>query len=482
MATRLTHAIRPPHSLIRAMWQGQTLARRFIIASFVLTSIAMIAHGVWISRILEHKITENAGTAGAAFVARYFAPYLQELSSSRSLSPRIMDSLDNIRQNYGMMVRIRSMKVWLRDGTIVYSSDKELIGKVYSNPNIDLAWHGIVISKLDKMSHEEHAKEWASGLQLLEIYAPIYAESTNEVIAIAEFYEEIDGLEDQLTAVTRQSWLITLHLLGAIVLALLAIVANGSKMIEWQRGTLKRKVLELSDLLEQNRILREREKNVARQVIIDHEHFLHRIGSDLHDGPAQLIGLSLLRLDQGTASGSVRDILTEALAEMRNISAGLSLPDIWNQTLEAAITKIVSDHERRTRALVHLRMSHLPEQPPPYVTQCIYRIVQEGLMNAFKHADGNGQQVIVWSDEQSITVTVRDHGRGSSPNRSESGHSDKHGLTTTSTTAKRQPYYKHMGLIGLRGRIESIGGTLRVSTHPRGGTTLTASLPIVGDC
>jgi signal transduction histidine kinase len=69
------------------------------------------------------------------------------------------------------------------------------------------------------------------------------------------------------------------------------------------------------------------------------EQLLGRIGSDLHDGPVQLLSLATLRLSAGAPDLKLEDhpeilaIIREALSELRNISTGLSLPEIRAMTL-----------------------------------------------------------------------------------------------------------------------------------------------------
>lgn len=259
------------------------------------------------------------------------------------------------------------------------------------------------------------------------------------------------------------SWLVVALLAAAMVLALFSIVADGSRTIERQRSALTRHISELSNLLQQNKALHDRVKRGARQVVEDQENFLRQIGSELHDGPAQLIGLALLRLDPLHATGSdgkmVHDALDDALDEIRNISAGLLLPEARGQNLEEALRHTIGGHERRTRTTVSFLAGKWRSEPPQHVNQCLCRVVQEGLSNAFRHAEGRGQCVVVRSDDKSIIVEIHDEGPGFMAGRVAADH-------------------RHMGLLGLRGRVESIGGTLAVYCLPNRGTRLIASLPM----
>jgi two-component system sensor histidine kinase UhpB len=85
----------------------------------------------------------------------------------------------------------------------------------------------------------------------------------------------------------------------------------------------------------------------------------------------------------------------------------------------------------------------------------IYRIVQEGLTNAVKHAGGAAVHISV-SDAKAVSVRVRDDGPGFSP----------------------EAHHEGFGLIGIRERVEAVGGSLRVDSAPGAGTTIEASLPV----
>jgi signal transduction histidine kinase len=254
---------------------------------------------------------------------------------------------------------------------------------------------------------------------------------------------------------------------GAIICALFWIVAQGSTTIGTQR-----KVLE--ERLRQNEQLRRRVEDAAQHATEDNQRFLRRLGSDLHDGPAQLIGLALLRLDalrpskdgRGQLEGGEEDIvairmaLADSMKDIRTLCAGLCMPEIEDLSLEKALTQGISDHERRTRTTVNFETRNLPEQVPHFVKICLSRFVQEGLNNAFKHASGEGQRVIAWVEDDKIKVEVEDKGPGF--DASDSFPRPLSGL----------------GLRGLRDRIESLGGMLRIRSMPGKGTCLSATLPI----
>ncbi|MGI5245924.1 sensor histidine kinase [Dactylosporangium sp. CA-139066] len=103
-----------------------------------------------------------------------------------------------------------------------------------------------------------------------------------------------------------------------------------------------------------------------------------------------------------------------------------------------------------------------PERPlPPGVDLTVYRIVQESLTNALKHAAPTTARVVLRYDEQSVAVSVRDTGRAGATGGRGAG-------------AQRVGH----GLIGMRERVGLYGGTLDTAAAPGAGFTVTACLPL----
>jgi signal transduction histidine kinase len=449
-----------------AFWQRLSLARQFSIVACAVSVICMYALGEWVSLEIEQSVVDHAAASTALHIDHFIAPLVQEAREQDELSPSTIEALDEVIRSPALKGHVASIKIWHRDGHILFSNNKDLIGRRFPPESSLLqAWSGAVAAEFERLDSPESEWERSIGVPLLEVYAPVRADGTGDVIVVAEFYERAQLLAEQLARAKRQSWLITVLIALSMVGALFLIVADGSRTITAQRLMLMQRISDLGALLRQNMLLRDRVERAARDATEDHERFLRRIGADLHDGPAQLIGLALLRIDTLSAAAAgedavlVRGVLAEALEEIRNICAGLVLPAIDDRNLLDALSFIIREHRRRTRTEVSFDSPCLPADVPRYVKICLCRFVQEGLTNAFRHAGGKGQAVAAWSDGAFITVEVSDRGLGMPP---ADAAADRVGL----------------GLVGLRGRIESVGGTMTVDRHPEGGTRLTTRLPL----
>jgi len=99
----------------------------------------------------------------------------------------------------------------------------------------------------------------------------------------------------------------------------------------------------------------------------------------------------------------------------------------------------------------------------------LFRIVQEALTNAYKHAEATQIQVRLHFKSDSIAAEVSDNGRGFPASRS------SHDL---STNGSRERIYSGHGLDGMRDRAREMGGTLEVLSQPTGGVTVQVCLPL----
>src|SRR5215831_8944007 len=119
------------------------------------------------------------------------------------------------------------------------------------------------------------------------------------------------------------------------------------------------------------------------------ERLLRRVGADLHDGPAQLIGLALLRLDvlrpllaaehaKSDELEKIRTLLQDCLREIRHLSAGMAPPHLDSLPLRKVLELVVRQHEQRTGSAVNAAIGVLPTNISSLYKVCIYRFVQEG--------------------------------------------------------------------------------------------------------
>ncbi|MBL8895029.1 MAG: sensor histidine kinase [Rhizobiales bacterium] len=451
-------------------WGAMSLAGQFLLAGAGVLLAGMLVIGFWVTRQIEDGVVRNSAAATALYVDSIIAPLFPDLEGKRILSEGARRALDETLAKGELAQRVAFFKIWVADGLVAYSSEPNLIGKSFEpTESLRQAWAGRVAAEFNSLDDPESRTEKGSGMPLLEIYSPIREPWSGKVIAVAEFYEIANELADNLAIARLRSWLVVALVTLAIFGLLSGIVLRGSILIAQQRAALEQRVGELSELLRQNEHLRQRVQAASGRATMMNERFLRRISADLHDGPAQLLALALLRMngsseeshrDQNLASMPTREYLEEAMRDIRSICSGLILPQIEPMGLDQLLASAASAHERRTGTHVDLRL------PPdvPVLSQsekiCIYRFVQEGLSNSFRHAAGIGQSVTADMKDGKLIVSVADKGTGFDV---ESG--SKGGI----------------GLAGLRERVESLGGEFTIRSSSSGTSLVLGLRPSLGE-
>jgi signal transduction histidine kinase len=369
--------------------------------------------------------------------------------------------------------QIVTLKVWDPTGKVVYSTD-DTTGQTFPiGEGLATAIWGQVSSEISQLTAEENVAQRAIRSELLEIYSPVRLSGTNQVIAVAEFYQTVDALNQEVASAQRRSWLVVGGTTLLIYLLLAGFVQRSSDTIEEQQATLNDQISRLTEVLGQNQELHERVRRAAGSVATLNERFLRRIGSELHDGPAQDLGLALLKLDAlvGRREQSqdapafveemtaIQTSLENAQKEIRAISGGLSLPQLAELSLPQTVVRAVRAHERRTGSRVKLDIAPLPEQAALPVKITVYRVLQESLNNAYRHAGGANQQIRAFMDGEMLALEVSDEGPGFVPQPAAT-------------------FNGHLGLAGMRERVESLGGTFSVKSEIGKGTQVTARLAL----
>lgn len=460
--------------LHRVFGRQLTLAQRFMLASLVILVTGMAGIGVWIGNEIKASVTHRTGATTALYVDSFVAPLLQELGNSNAPSPQNMKQLSKLLQDTPMGKQIVTFRVWDPSGKVIFSTDQTIVGKTFPiAEGLALAVRGEVSSEISQLEKAENVSERAIRSELLETYSPVRLRGTDEVIAVAEFYQTVDALNQEVAVARRKSWLVVGGATLIIYLLLAGFVRRSSDTIEQQRKTLKDQISRLTELLSQNKELHDRVRRAAGSVATLNERFLRRIGSELHDGPAQDLGLVSLKLDaligrceQGSVTPAIVEELTaiqshlqNAQKEVRAISTGLSLPQLAELSLTETVIRAVRAHERRTGTRVLLQVAPLPEQAALPVKITVYRVLQESLNNAYRHAGGIDQQIGVFMDGDLLALEVWDQGPGF--------------VVQPSAT-----FDGHLGLVGMRERVESLGGMFSVKSEPGKGTQVTARLSL----
>ena len=238
--------------------------------------------------------------------------------------------------------------------------------------------------------------------------------------------------------------------------------------IAWVAGFALRERSEQAEAAEMRAVMAERERDAAARIAVAEERA--RIARELHDVVAHAVSVMVLQVGAvrhklPDALAEDRDALTDveragrtALAEMRGLLAAMRsdgdeaelLPQPGLDGLETLVKQV-----GRAGLPVELRVDGEPVPLPRGIDLSAYRIVQEGLTNALKHARATTANVTVRYEPHELVLEVRDDGIG----------------TATSDGLGH-------GLVGIRERVKIYGGEMSAGTANGGGFVLSTRLPL----
>jgi len=454
-----------------------SLVRLLLAGGAVILLAGMMVVGTWVGSEIESGVISRAGIVTSLYVDSLVSPHLQSLAGNGELRESDRPALDRLLSGTPLGQHIVAFKVWAPDGRILYSTNPALIGRRFEvKPALAAAFAGQVRSHIADLTEPENELERPQWSRLIETYAPVRAANTGTIVAVSEFYQTTDDLAQEVRAARLRSWLMVSTATLVMFLLLAALVRRASNTITAQQSELSEKVTQLTALLAQNEQLHERVRRAAARTTALNERFLHRIAADLHDGPGQGLALALMRMETladvcstcpatiarertvGEEFRTLHSALQAALDDLRAVSGGLHLPEIGQLSLAETARRAVRDYERKAGLAVALSVNDLPRQAPLPVKITLFRLLQESLANGFRHGGGTDQRVSLKTRDGQLLVEVADGGTGFDPR-----------------TAVAEG---HLGLAGMRERVEILGGTFNVESAPGRGTVIRASLPV----
>ena len=205
-------------------------------------------------------------------------------------------------------------------------------------------------------------------------------------------------------------------------------------------------------------------ERLARELALAEVRERQSIARDLHDGLGQELNAASIKLDALRSVGSSRALdeiavlLEGVVREMRSLTAQLNPPVLEQLGLVPAL-EWLGEEMRKTYALEVVLEDDAAPKPLDSVTASIlFRAVRELLINVARHAKVNLARVTTTRDGDQLTVTVLDQGGGFSGSK-----------------AARS---MGLGLPTLRERIAYIGGSFRITTEHKRGTTAILRAPL----
>lgn len=461
-----------PLSLVQGAWtrlKSLSLSAQFLIAASLIVFGLMTGVSLFVAAQVEKAARNAAGSAGAVRLQTLVAPLLERAEDGEfRFDEKFQANVSSLIGTGPPGQRIINIKIWSADGRQVYPPDAS--GEPLLFDELEQALAGrTIVSRTTVAKHAYTDEEEAQSL--LEVYSPLVRSPEGEVLLAGEIYEESEVLERQI-AETRQTSMAGVFLLSVPMLSLLyLVVRRGARLIEQQRRTLKESLRNAIELSVENNRLRLLADNARTEAGKLNERILDQIGADLHDGSVQLLTLLKLRLSdlvtpRPDVSPAMRDALTKildlvgsVLDEVRNLSAGLVLPELEHATIDEALQLATKRYLEITGRETVLTGSAGTDLRIPDLSICLYRFVLEGLMNSYRHAHGNSHMVRCSFKRGRLFVAVVDVGQ------------------RPVLSSKREVQRARLGKVSQKRRVRTFGGRVRYFPR-RNGSFVVASLPI----
>ena len=338
------------------------------------------------------------------------------------------------------------VKIWTREGEIVYSDELALIGSRYPLGDEDAAVldHGGVEAEVSDLSAPENRFERPFG-ELLEVYTQIkMPDGTPLLFETYQLASSIAERRRELLSTFVPVLVATLVALALLMVPIAWILARRVRAAQLERERLMQQMLDASD--------RER----------------RRIAGEVHDGPVQeLAGLSMRlsasaeQIDDPLASDVVRDSAAAVRGSVRTLRSaivGIYPPNLQQAGLSASLSDLVARLEPFGIEGT-LELDGITEFGPD-LDASIYRACQEALRNVEEHADARTVRVSVRRDGDRAILEVVDDGRG---------------ITDDERATARDE--GHLGLQVMTDLAREARGSLTVGPGAHGGTMVRMEVP-----
>jgi signal transduction histidine kinase len=203
---------------------------------------------------------------------------------------------------------------------------------------------------------------------------------------------------------------------------------------------------------------------LSRELIVSQENERRRVARELHDDVGQQLALLSIELEQlrHGAGAAVAEGLAAAAARANAISTGVHdlARDLHPARLEtlglpAALRALAEEVRARHGLEVDVRLVDWPGEIAADAALALYRVAQEALQNAIKHAGAATVSIELRATPAALAMTVADDGRGFARDRPSPG----------------------IGLAGMAERVALVGGSLAIDTAPGEGTSVRVTLP-----
>jgi signal transduction histidine kinase len=429
--------------VVRRFVRSLSLSVRFVIVATVAVSMAALVLGTLVTAVLERSIVEGVAQTASSSLEALIAPAISEIDGNDALTPAQLARLDAIFAvgSEAETTQLIQFELHRLDGRLLYLADGGLDDSI--DPEIvRAAATGHTTADITDVALRGLGPVASAPLTVLRIALPVTRKThaAQQLVGILYFSAAaISAIEAEARGLV---WLLVVVVGVLVILALFAVVRRTSDLIVGQRSRLSTSLAQWRRLARENSNLHRASEQLRLDAVSANESLLVRVGADIHDGPVQNLTLLILRQSAADGNRAEIELAQAALEELRNISSGLVLPELPALTLEETIRLAISRHQRWSGAQINEEIDILPVETDLALKICAYRVIQESLSNSYRHGTHGTQRVEARSVDGVLNLRVANQ--------------------SAKVTAGIAPAADRLGLIGMRLRVEALGGSLTV--------------------
>lgn len=270
-----------------------------------------------------------------------------------------------------------------------------------------------------------------------------------------------------LKIIIISSILISLSFVFALIITRY-IAQNNSTISSYEYENLNKEIDLLKLKIQKQKVELEVEKSKQLISFIDGQEIeRQRLSRELHDGLGQLLIAIKMRMESIThvdmskiryVLGIVKELFNKTIDEVRHMSNDLMPAELIEFGLVASLRNLCQNIQINSRLIVKFSSSDIPFTIEQKSATYLYRIVQEALNNAVKHAKASRADVILSIENNSIILIIKDNGVGFDVSKAHTGNGS--------------------GLYNIQERTKLLNGNVQIESNNRDGTEISISIAL----
>jgi signal transduction histidine kinase len=418
--------------------------RRQATAALILIAAVAFAVVGGVALLVAHRVARTAALSEGLRTARgtgrvLLAPVLPAVIAGDRRATADLDADIARRRAEGSLFRV---KVWRRDGTVIWSDNTAIIGSRFAlDPRETAVFdEGRAFAEISPLTGPDDADVRAGSRGLVEAYIPLQLDGSTVALEMYFAEDRVRTAEAE-----ERERLVAFSLAGLLALAFAQLPVSVWLMRRISRAQHDRDRMRETALVSSERERRMLARNLHDGVVQELAGAAYALGSR---EPADSLAPDIAR-----AMDLVATTLEHAVDDLRGMLVELHPDEVTNANLSDLITAAATRACPRQRVSVSVTL----DRPlPPEILAFLYRSTRECAINVAKHARAKTVEIVVTSNVAGVRLVVRDDGIG---------------IPDPLPRAEG-----HLGLTLLRTTTVQLGGSLEARGTDRG-TTVTIDLP-----